>query len=210
MTPYRFGALLLGGALISAGAAWAETTYVVDKVTITGSTTVPPEKLYAAIQEHKGSTVTQADIVADQDAITKVLGAANVVGGIKTSMAAKSNKHIDVVFAVEDHGAQAPIVTKVAPKLHAELFDGNKSISTDKLAAAAGLHPGDDLSNDKIAAAEAAIGAAYKAAKLPVNVTVSGETKVVSQGQVDVTWRVAETKIKKKRDTEDAGQKLDQ
>ena len=141
MTAYRFG-VLLGGALLLAGAASAETTYIVDKVTITGSTTVPPEKLYAAIQEHKGSAVTQADIVADQDAITKVLGASNVVGGIKTTMSAKSNKHIEVVFAVEDHGAQAPVVTKIAPKLHAELFDGNKSVSSDKLAAAAGLNPG--------------------------------------------------------------------
>ena len=209
MKANSFAALLLGGTLLSAGAA-AETTYVVDKVTITGSTTVPPEKLYAAIQEHKGSTVTQADIVADQDAITKVLGAANVVGGIKTSMAAKSNKHIDVVFAVEDHGAQAPIVTKVAPKLHAELFEGNKSVASDKLMAAAGLNPGDDLSNEKVAAAQAAIVGAYKAAKLQLNVVVSGETRSVSPGQVDVTWHVVETKGKKKRDTEDAGQKLEQ
>ena len=210
MTQHCFGALLLGGVLLSATMASAETTYIVDKVTITGSTTVPTEKLYAAIQEHKGSSVTQADIVADQAAITKVLGAANVVGGIKTSMAAKSNKHIDVVFAVEDHGAQAPIVTKVAPKLHAEEFDGNKSVSSDKLMAASALNPGDDLSNEKIAAAQVAIVGAYKAAKLPINVSVSAETRVVSQGRVDVLWHVVETKGKKKRDTEDAGQKLEQ
>ena len=210
MTGHCFGALLLGGVLLSATTASAETTYIVDKVTITGSTTVPAEKLYAAIQEHKGSSVTQSDIVADQDAITKMLGAANVVGGIKTSMAAKPNKHIDVVFAVEDHGAQAPIVTKVAPKLHAELFDGNKAVSTDKLMAASALNPGDDLSNDKITAAQVAIIGAYKTAKLPINVSVSAEVHAVSPGRVDVTWHVVETKGKRKRDIEDAGEKVSQ
>ena len=209
MTKTGLSRFVCTAAVLASQAALADTSYIVDKVTITGSRTVPVETLYAAIGEHKGSTVTQADIVADQDKILKVLGDANVGGGIKTSMASRG-KHIEVTFAITDTGKQAVVVTKVAPKLHAEMFDGNKSIPTDKLTAASGLSVGQDLSNEKIAAAQQAIIGAYKAAKLQVNVQVTGENRSVSPGQVDVLWHVAETKGKKKRNTEDEGQKLDQ
>ena len=212
MTQFRLSALLLCSTLLAGGAAYADTTYVVDKVTITGSKTVPTQTLLDSIQTHKGSHVTQADIVADQDTITKVLGKANVVGGIKTSMATKSNKHIEVTFAVDDQGAQAPTVTHITPKLHAEIFSGNVAIPTDKLAAAAGLNPGDELTNAKIAAAQKAIIAAYAAAKLPVDVTVGAETTTTpTKGQVDVTWKIVETKSKKKNHhTDDDRSNLEQ
>ena len=189
-------ALLAGGVLLSAGYARADTTYTVDKITITGSKTVPTAKLLAATQEHAGSQVTTADIVADQDAISKVLAANNVVGGIKTSMVSHPKNHIVVMFVIDDKGAQAPVVTTVAPKLHLEIFDGNKSIDSDKLAAAAGLKPGDDLTDQKISAAQQAIVTVYKAAKLPLSLKVSGETRAVSAGKVDVLWHVVETKSK--------------
>jgi outer membrane protein assembly factor BamA len=207
---YAISALLLTGSFAVTVAAWADTTYTVDKVIITGSKTVPTDKLLAAVQEHAGSRVTQADIVADQEAILKVLGAANVVGGIQTSMRSKPNNHIDVIFAVNDQGAQAPVVTKVAPKLHAETFVGNVSIPSDKLAAASGLTIGEDLDNSKITAAQQAIAAAYKAAKLPVGMNLSGAIQTVSPGQVDVVWTIQETKAKKKKSTEDEGFKADE
>ena len=196
----RVHILLLAGTVLGASSAWADTTYVVDKVTITGSKSVPTAKLLGAIREQKGSRVTQADIVADQDAISKVLGEANVVGGIQTSMATKPNKHIEVTFAVRDEGVQAPTVTKVAAKLHAQIFDGNKSISSDKLAAATGLNPGDELTNDKVLAAENAIGAAYKAAKLPINMSLSGGPQKTAGAQYDLLWHIKETKLAKKDD----------
>ncbi len=196
----RMQVLLLLGTVGGASNAWADTTYVVDKVTITGSKSVPTEKLLAVIHEQKGSRVTQADIVADQDAISKVLGQSNVVGGIQTSMATKSNKHIEVTFAVHDEGVQAPTVTKIAAKLHAQIFDGNKSIPSDKLAAATGLNPGDELTNDKVLAAENAIAAAYKAAKLPVNMGISGGPQKTAGAQYDLVWHIKETKLAKKDD----------
>ncbi len=49
-----------------------------------------------------------------------------MVGGIKTSMASKPGNHIEVTFALNDQGVEAPVVTKVAPKLHQEVFAGNK------------------------------------------------------------------------------------
>ncbi len=193
-----FAAGLTLATVLAAGAASADTTYTVDKVSITGSRSVPTSKLLSAIQEHAGSRVSQADIVADQDAITKVLGAANVVGGIKTSMVSKPNKHIEVIFAVDDQGVQAPTVTKVAPKLHAEMFEGNKAITSDKLMAASGLNPGDSLTDAKVVDAEKRVQAAYAAAKLPLDVSINGSTVVTSPGYVDVTWHIVETKGKAK------------
>ncbi len=205
-------ALLLGATMLAAPAAWAETVYNVAKVTIVGSKTVPNDKLYAVVQEHPGQKVTVNDIIADRDAISKVLEDAHVGGAVKPSVKTTGTKS-EIIFSIEDQGVQAPIVTKVAPKLDAEIFDGNASIPSDKLAAASGLTPGEDLSNDKITAAQVAIVAAYKAAKLPVGINISGENKVVGNGKVDVYWHIVETKAKakkKKSNGDDEGQSLQQ
>jgi len=202
----------LASTLAAAAAAYAQT-YTIDKVTITGSQTVPTANLYAVIKEHPGMQATRDDIVGDQDAISAVLAKANVVGGIKTQLLGpKANKHYEVTFIVEDKGAQAPIVTHVAPKLGEQIIDGNASIPTDKLIAATGLQPGEDMTNEKVLAAETAIQGVYKAAKLPVSMAISGETKMVDGGKVNVYWHIVETKAKKKkRNTDDeGGQKVDQ
>jgi outer membrane protein assembly factor BamA len=205
-------AATLTAAVAASGAAFAQT-YTIDKVTISGSKSVPPAQLYAVIKEHPGIKATRDDIVGDQDAITGVLGKANVVGGIKTQLLGpKANGHYEVTFIVEDQGIQAPTVTHVAPKLDAQIVDGNKSLTSDQLIAATGLQPGMDMTNEKITAAQAALVNAYKAAKLPVAVQISGETKMLPGGKVDVMWHVVETKAKKKpKNPDDEGaQKLDQ
>ncbi len=185
--------------LLAAGAARADTTYTVDKITVTGSKTVPTQTILDGLNMHKGSHVTQADIVAGQDDVGNVLKKANVVGSIKTSMRALPKNHVEVIYAIDDQGAQAPVVNHVLPKLHAEIFAGNKVLTTDQLRIAAGLTPGQELSNDKIAAAQKAIIAAYAAAKKPVDVQVSGAISPMSQGQTDITWNIVETKSKAKK-----------
>ena len=195
-------ALLLGAALFAAPAAWADQSWTLNKVIITGNKTVTTDKLMAVVHERPGSKITVDDITADRDAISKVLEDAHVGGQVQPSMQAVGQK-VNITFAIDDKGVQAPIVTKVAPKLDAEIFDGNTSIPSDKLAEASGLKPGDDLSNEKIAAAQAAIVAVYKAAKLPIGVSINGENKVVGDGKVDVYWHIIETKGKKKKSSGD-------
>lgn len=211
ISTYR--ALLAAGVALTVSAASAEdlsTPHTLEGVTVTGSRTVPNSQLMAVLKERKGDKVTKSDIVADRDAIMDVLGKANVGGSVAARMTFNPNTHrLSVEFVVNDKGVQAPVVTKVAPKLHQEIFVGNKSVATDKLVAAAGLVPGQELSNEKVAAAEQAIAAAYKAAKVPVDMALAGATQVVSPGQVDVTWTITETKGKKKRNTEDEGQKAE-
>jgi outer membrane protein assembly factor BamA len=202
---HTVGALLLGTTLLAAPSAWAETTYNISKVTIVGNKSVPTDQLLAVVQEHPGSKVTVNDIIADRDAISKVLESAHVVGSVKPSIKTQGPKS-EVVFTVDDQGVQAPVVTHVAPKLDQEIFEGNASIPSDTLLQATGFKPGDDLSNEKIAAAQQAIYNTYKAAKLPVSVAISGENKQVAGGKYDVIWHITETKAKKKKkdtDTDD-------
>jgi outer membrane protein assembly factor BamA len=204
-------AVTMASALTGSAAAYAQT-YTIDKVTISGSQTVPTANLYAVIKEHPGMKATRDDIVGDQDAISGVLGKANVVGGIKTQLLGpKANGHYEVTFLVEDKGAQAPVVTHVAPKLGQQIIDGNASIPTDKLVAATGLQPGEDMTNEKVLAAETAIQGVYKAAKLPVGMAISGETKMTDGGKVNLYWHIVETKAKKKKKNTDdeGGQKVD-
>jgi len=198
-------ALLLASALFVASPAWADTVYNVSKVIITGNKSVTTDKLMAVVQEHPGSKVTVADIQADLAAITKVLEDSHVAGSVNVSVRTEGALS-EIIFAVNDQGTYTPQVTTVAPKLDAEIFDGNASIPTATLATATGLKPGDDLSNAKILAAEQAIIAAYKGAKLPVGMAISGENKQLANGTVDVYWHIVETKAAKKpKDTSDQG-----
>lgn len=210
-------ALLLMGTLactLSTGAfaQGLDKPHVLDRVTISGSRSVPTEKLTAVLQEHPGQMVVQTDIVADRDAITKVLEQANVTGSVDARVTTTPKKHLIVEFTVHDKGIEAPTVVHVAPKLHAEIFEGNASIASDKLLAAAGLTPGEEMTSQKLAAAQKGIADAYTAAGLAVNATISGEPKVVSPGHVDIVWHVVETKLKakKKRNTEDDREKLEE
>ena len=141
--------------------------------------------------------------------LEKALEAKNVVGSVKVSMANKHNGHIDSIFDVTDNGIQTATVTTVAPKLNDQVFSGNNVLTANELTTATGLKPGDELSNDKIKAAQEAIVAAYKASKKPVNVTVSGA--INQKGStVEVVWTVVETKGKKKpKNTEDEGFQTD-
>lgn len=210
MTKLSAAAALLCTTLLAAGAAQADTTYTVDKITITGSKTVPTQTILDGLSIHKGSHVTQADIVAGQDDVAKTLKAANVVGGIKTGMRSLPKNHVEVIYMIDDQGAQAPVVNHVLPKLHAETFAGNKVLTTDQLRAAAGLTPGQELSNDKIAAAQQAIIAAYKAAKKPFDVQVSGNISQSTGGLTDITWNITETKSKAKKKDDRSQEEQDQ
>jgi outer membrane protein assembly factor BamA len=207
-------AVFLGGAALWASSALAEDftkPHVLDHITITGSKTVPTSDLTAVLQERPGAKVVQDDILADREAVMKVLEAHNVGGKVAIRISTKpDNHHILVEFAVEDQGVQAPVVVKVDHHLHQEIFDGNKAVPTETLQAATGLKPGQVVTNDTLAAAQKAIGAAYTAAKVPVNASLSGEVRSDANGQTDIIWHITETKVKKKgHETEDDRSKLE-
>lgn len=193
----------IAAALLAAAPAAHATSYILDKVEINGVKSVPADQLVAGLKDHAGDKVTTDDLIADQDALEKELEAAHVVGGIQTAMRNKNNGHIDLIFNVNDQGVQAPKTVTVAPKLGTQTFVGNSAVSADDLAAATGLKAGDELSDAKIQAAEAAILAAYKKVKT-VGATISGSVKQ-NGAAADITWTIVEKKTKKKKNTEDEG-----
>jgi outer membrane protein assembly factor BamA len=203
MTAAGLAAIMADAGLPAMPSAHAASTYKLDKIEINGVKSVPVPQLLAGLKDHPGDTVATSDLLADQDALTKELEADHVTGGVKTSLRNKNNGHIDLIFDVDDQGVQAPTVVHVAPKLGNQIFVGNKKMSTDALVAATGLQPGEELSDAKIQAAQAAIGDAYKKANIGVQLTGS----VAQNGaRADITWTITEQKaVKKKKNSEDEG-----
>jgi outer membrane protein assembly factor BamA len=203
--------LVAGAAIAAAPGAQAATTYKLDKIEINGVKSVPEAQLLAGLKDHPGDKVATSDLLADQDALTRELEAAHVVGGVKTSLRNKNNGHIDLIFDVDDQGVQAPKVVTVAPKLGQQIFVGNNAIPSDDLAASTGLKPGDELSDAKIQAAEADILAEYKKLSKKVGAQISGSVKQNGE-RADVTWTIVETKGKpkpKKQSDENPGEQTE-
>ena len=176
-------------------AAYAQS-YTLDTIEIHGVKSVPADTLRAGLVNHTGDKVTTADLLANQDALTKELQAQHVTGGVKTSLRNKQHGHIDLIFDVDDQGVVATKVQTVAPKLGAQTFVGNVKLSADDLVAATGLKANDELSDAKIQAAETAIGDAYKKKKLGVK--VSGVVRQAG-GKADLVWTIIEQKAPAKK-----------
>ncbi len=197
--------IILAGLLLAgtAGGALAAEGWTLDHVKITGSQSVPASQLYPTLQERPGTHVTKDEILADQDALTAALQKQHVVGNIRTSLVDKHNGHVDVIFALEDQGVQAPVTTTASPTLAQEVFAGNKQIDTPTLQGAAALNPGAPLSDKAIMDAQARIGDVYK--KKSIGVSIQPQI-AQNAGRVTITWNITETKQKKKKkNTEDLG-----
>lgn len=191
------GALALLAGVAAAAPAMAQS-FKLDTIEINGLKSVTDAQVRPALKEQPGDTVTIDQIKADQDLLVSALEKLHVTGGVTTGLRDKKNGHADIIFTVNDNGIQAPVVTTVAPKLHNQTFTGNKSVDSDKLLAATGVKPGDELTNERIAEIQKNIGNAYKEAKVPVDVTVAGVNTRLPDGSYDIQWQITETKKKKK------------
>jgi len=212
---------LLGCSILAAlgGAARADATHVLDKVTITGNSQVSSESLNAALHEQVGDKVSVADILADRDALSDVYKKANVGASLNPSMKTLSNGHIEVTFAFKEEAPPPPTAaTLVNPKLHQEIFVGNVCMTSDELTTASGLKPGEELTNDKVVATQKLISDFYKSNANGTkdcgtnNVTIAGETRKNPDNTYDVVWTINEVKVKdkKKKKDDEGGVNVDQ
>jgi outer membrane protein assembly factor BamA len=208
---------LLSAAILTLAALPAHAqSFKINKIEINGVTSVPVQPLRDALKDKPGDKVTTDDVMADQDQLLKSLEAAHVTGGVKTSLRSNANGTKDIIFAVNDTGVQAPVVTTTALHLAHVTFEGNKYLDSDSLTAAAQMKPGDVVTDKSIADALARIGAAYKKAT-DAKAQIKGKTNISPKisypqpGQVDVAWQFNETadKAKKKRNTDDEGFKTE-
>jgi outer membrane protein assembly factor BamA len=204
----------IAAALLAAAPAWAQQSFKIGTIVITGVTSVPIQPLYSALKERPGDVVTTADVLADQDNLEKALENAHITGGIKTSL--RNNPHSkDIIFDVKDNGVTKPVVTTTALHLAHVTFAGNKNEKTDDLLAAAQMKPGDVVTDQSIADALARIYASYKKASATAQdeatTTIAPQISYPVPGQVDVVWTFTEKAKakKKKRNTEDEGFKTE-
>jgi outer membrane protein assembly factor BamA len=206
-------ALLITG--LAASPAWADARFKLGKIEINGLSSVPAGPLRDALKDKPGDMITTADVLADQDTLEKALEAAHVTGGVKTSLRNNPTTK-DIIFDVTDNGVSKPVVTTSALHLAHVSFSGNTYMTSDQLAVAAAMKPGDVVTDKSLADALARIGAAYQKAS-EAKATKAGKTSVAYQftyptpGQVDVTWVFTQTAVdkKKKRNTEDDGFKTE-
>lgn len=172
-------------------AAFADTTYKIHKIIIKGNKSVATDVLMAKVATQPGSKVGADAISADAKSILEAYQKVPVDVNINATLNPAGSGSYDAVFTlVETASAPPPPPVKVNPKLHVMTFDGNKKIDSDTLAAAAGAKPGDELTNEKVAAMQQAIVAVYKAKNL--GVTVDGENKNNNDGTYDVIWHITE------------------
>jgi outer membrane protein assembly factor BamA len=205
MRPFT-AALLLAAA--TPALAWGQT-YTLDKISIVGNKQVPTSSLDAAVTEKPGTKVTKDDILADQDNILAVYKKANVGTAITVLLATKEKQHAEVTFKLDEKSAPPPQTVTLQNKLAHMTFVGNVAETTDTLVAAAAIKPGDLVTNDVLKAVQQRLVDVYKNDhKANVSVNIEGDiaTPASTPGQVDVTWRLTETKAKKKpRNTDDPG-----
>lgn len=151
--------------LLAASPALAQP-YKIDKIEINGLHSVSDAQVRPALQEHPGDTVTVDEIKADQDRLVAALEKVNVTGGVKTSMRSKPGNHIDIIYDVADAGIQKPEVKTtyryVNGKLATLSVTGNRIVSSEKLIEAAGLNPGDEVTEDTLKAALNRMSDEYK------------------------------------------------
>lgn len=184
-------------SLSLATSALAEATYKISKIAIMGNQAVSTDVLLSKISTKPGTRVPVAQVATDTQALKDAYANVPVDVNIASSLQPDKGGAYIAQFVITETKSAAPVVTKVAPKLHELIFRGNHKLSTEVLAAAAGVKPGDDLSNDKITAMQQAIVGAYKAAKkLPVS--VDGENQRRDDGSYDVIWNIDEKPPAKK------------
>jgi outer membrane protein assembly factor BamA len=198
--------LAAAAGLVALAAPALAQTYTLDRYEITGLTSVPSQPLVAQLKDQPGAKVTTNDIIGDRDQFMSLLQKQYVTGQVKAALRT-TGKHVVVIFTVADTGIQKPKVVTVAPKLKEEVFVGNKQIDNDTLLTASGLTRGEEMSDQKIADAQKAIGEYYK--KKDIGVSVNGAVQQDSDGTVTVTWTIKEAKKKVKRNTEDEGFKTE-
>jgi outer membrane protein assembly factor BamA len=213
-TMHRITILALAAASLAAGSALADQTYKVDKIEINGVKSVNVNDLRAVLKEKPGDKVTIQDIIADQDVLVKKLETLNVTGGVKTSKRDKPGNHIDIIYDVNDNGVEKPVVKTVTrmvtPKLGHMMITGNKLVDSDVLLTAAAMKEGDELTqasmNDSAKRIMDAYSKALKKVHKTASVAITAEhADAAKPGEVDLTWKLTVTDMKRAASTEDTG-----
>ena len=182
-----------GEAAAHNGAAPAGRTYVLDGFRLSGVEGLDQDALVATLTEKPGDRITEADIAADAKTLGEKLKARHIQGELFATIAEKKGR-VWVLFDFQYPQAGPTASNRERRRLGSQAFEGNARLSVGALEAATGLKQGEDLPVERINAAREAILAAYKKAVPGEDVRVGGQIRVTPDGEVALTWRIAEPK----------------
>jgi outer membrane protein assembly factor BamA len=187
-------ALLAGG---SPACAAAETTYILNGYRLSGAQGVNPEEMTAQLKHQAGARITEADIMADTQALALALRARHVPGQLFTTMAEK-NGRVWILFDMQDAGRDAvagPTAHGKPPqRFGSQHFAGNTKVSSAALSQATGLQPGQTLPADWLDSAQIALSRAYQSAMPGAVVKVKATLRHAQNGEVTINWDLTEPK----------------
>ncbi|WP_428390605.1 POTRA domain-containing protein [Lichenicoccus sp.] len=160
------------------------------KLTVVGNKQVPTSAIDQAMTVSVGQKVTKADLQANFQAIVGVYRHANVGASFKQRMTIPRPGLVRVEYMITEEAAAPPQAPAVL-RLDKVTFEGNKRMSSDKIAAAIKLKPGDVVNEQNVTATAQAIVALYKKAGIGVKVTPS--PSYPQPNHVILDYRIAET-----------------
>ncbi|GAN90650.1 surface antigen [Gluconobacter frateurii M-2] len=158
------GAILLVGSALAEPAApppvpAMDAPLQLGTVAVEGNKSVPSEDILETFGYHSGQSVTRAQLSDAQKRVAELYQSRGVGADLGEQMHISANK-VDVKLVLREevphtHEARQLIVDKVD-------FDGNSSVPTPTLAAATRLQEGAAISDQTLAADEAAIQQVYR------------------------------------------------
>lgn len=162
--------LLMGSALADSGTPPApppvpslDAPLQLGTIVVEGNRRVPSEDILRTFGYRSGQTVSRAQLSDAQKRVADLYQSRGVGADLGEQMHISANTvNVKLVLREEvsrNHEARKLIVDKVA-------FDGNASVPTPALAAATHLQDGASISDETLAADEAAIQKVYEAKKL--------------------------------------------
>lgn len=194
MNTTRLPAALLACTIVAAALpaqAQVTGTYTLSKVTFSGNAQVPTSELEAALPIQVGQKIDQAGLQQEMSAIQQVYEKHNVGANMSQRITVTHGTRALIAYSFVEQAPVAPTVTHVGITADHVGVTGNAKVKTADILAAAGLKPGDTLTNEKIAAAQASVLALYK--KANVGCTINTDwTNTATPQHVDLTFKVVE------------------
>ena len=160
------------------------------KLTVVGNQQVPISAIDQAMTVSVGQKVTKADLQANFQAILGVYRRANVGASFKQKMTIPRPGLVRVEYLITEEAPPPPQAAAVL-RLDKITFEGNKQMSSEKIAGAIKLKPGDVINDQNVTATTQAIVALYKKAGIGVKVTPS--PSYPQPNHVIVDYQIVET-----------------
>lgn len=189
MKTSTLASLLLGLTAFGAS-AHAAGTYTLTKVTFSGNAQVPTTELQAALPIQPGQSIDSDGVQQETDAVGEIYKKHNVGASLSARFTVTKNKYATIAYTLAEQAPVAPTVTHVGITVDHVTATGNKQVATADIIAASAIKPGDTVTNEKIAAAQAAIVALYK--KKNVGFTISTDWTNTQPQHVDMVFKIVE------------------